>query len=81
MNLLGTATARIIPWVKNAINLCTRGSHIVDIQEVGFGSVMAINSASSDIGYVSARSIMSQFYFGSLPSVEGEIVKVSDPFV
>ena len=81
MNSLGMATTPIIPWVKNAINLCTRGSHIVDIQEVGFGSVLAINSASSDIGYVSARSIMSQFYFGSLPSVEGEIVKVSDPFV
>ena len=31
--------------------------------------------------YFLARSIMSQFYFGTLPSVEGEIVKVSDPFV
>ena len=70
------ATTPIIPWVKNAINLCTRGSHIVDIQEVGFGSVLAINSASSDIGYMYplARYIMSQFYFGSPPSVEGEIV-------
>ena len=56
-------------------------SHIVDIQEVGLGSVSAIRSTYVNLGSVSFSWVyLCQFYFGS-STVKGVIVKEADPFV
>ena len=47
------ATTPIIPWVKCYQFMYKGESHIVDIQEVGLGSVSAVSSTDVDLGSVS----------------------------
>ena len=47
------ATTPIIPWIKCYQFMYKGESHIVDIQEVGLGSVSAVSFTYVDLGSVS----------------------------